>query len=77
MHPISKLPLSSSFRHVLVRVIKLRYMTDKHYVILKEYFCVYFAGYYKVEYLCLTDDIVLTYFKWAELTVIYSIVYFN
>ena len=44
-------------------------------MILKEYFCVYFTGYYKVDYLCLTDDIVLTYILWAELTVIYSIVY--
>ena len=52
-------------------------MTDKHYVILKECFCVYFAGYYKVDYLCLTGDMVLTYILWAELTVIYGIVYFK
>ena len=36
-------------------------MTDEHHVTMKEYFCVYFAGYYKVDYLCLTDDMVLTY----------------
>ena len=30
-------------------------MTDEHYVMLKEYFYVYFTGYYKV-----TDDMVLT-----------------
>ena len=52
-------------------------MTDVHYVILKECFCVYFSGYYKVDYLCLTDDMVLTYILWAQLTVIYSIVYFK
>ena len=52
-------------------------MTDEHYVILKEYFCVYFTGYYKVDYLCLTDDVVLTYILWAELMVMYSILYFK
>ena len=52
-------------------------MTDEHCVILKEYFSVYFEGYYKVDYLCLTDDKVSTYTQWAELTVIYSIVYFK
>ena len=46
---------------VLVRVIKQRLMTDEHCVILKEYFCVYFTGYYKVDYLCLTDGMVLTF----------------
>ena len=34
-------------------------MTDEHNVILKEYFCVYFTRYYKVDYLCLTDDNIL------------------
>ena len=52
-------------------------MTDEHYIILKEYFCVYFTGYYKVDYLCLPDDMVLTYILWAELTVIYSKIYFK
>ena len=41
-------------------------MTAEHFVILKEYCCVYFTGYYKVDYLCLTDDVVLTYILWAE-----------
>ena len=36
-------------------------MTNEHYVILKEYCCVYFTGYYKVDYLCSTDDMVLTF----------------
>ena len=40
-------------------------MTDEHYVILKEYVCVYFAGYYTVDYLCLTGDMVLTYILYS------------
>ena len=52
-------------------------MTDEHFVILKEYFCVYFARYYKVDYLYLSDDIGLTYVLWAELTVKYGMVYFT
>ena len=52
-------------------------MTDEHFVILKEYFCVYFTGFYKVDYLCLANDLVLTCILWAELTVTYSIVYFK
>ena len=49
-------------------------MSDEHFVILKEYFGVSFTEYYKVDYLCLTDDMVLTYILWAELMAIYSIV---
>ena len=30
-----------------------------------------------MDYLCLTGDMVLTYILWAELTVIYGIVYFK
>ena len=32
---------------------------------------------HKLDYSCLTDEMVLTYILWAELTVIYSIVYFK
>ena len=46
-------------------------------MILKEYCCVYFTGYDKMDYLCLTDDMVLTYILWTELMVIYSKVYFK
>ena len=52
-------------------------MSEEHFVMMKESFGVYFTGYYKVDNLCLTDDMVLTYILWAELTVIYSIVYFK
>ena len=52
-------------------------MTDAHYMILKEYCCVNFTGHYKVDYLCSTDDMVLTYILWAELEVMYCIVHFK
>ena len=51
-------------------------MTDEHYVMLKEC-CVYLTVYYKVDYLCLTNNMVLTYILWAEMMVIYSTVYFK
>ena len=50
-------------------------MADEHYIILKEYVCVYFVGYYKMDYMCLTVNTVLTYALWAELMVMYCIVY--
>ena len=42
-------------------------MSEEHFVKLKEYLCVYLTG--KVDYLCLTDDLVVTYIMRAELTV--------